>query len=598
MSIFKIIDVDHQTIIKLFNQYDPHQAIDPEQCVERMLFIQKMYCQWIKIKTNNNNEDNIIMDIYDIIDDELGENYGIGEFLKDYKYLVHDNRNCLPFHDDEEQDDDKSLECDMNECFIHNRINRNRGRISRNNKVRSQLFFVNDNGKDTEKEDTSSKSVFIQDVLDGLHQLIYHTLRVRIEKFVKPQTDEQKEDDDELNDDEIENDSDMMASLLDEGIKSFSTFIENKRASSNRFRKTSALSTGHMNKFMTLSYAEYQQQQLEEGEDNKEDKGGDKEDKTDQKSLCFMDYVFAAIKENDKLSNDIYDKLEMFLWKESFDSDGLNDDLITIKQNIASNILNHVDNNNKILADVLYKFIKKRGKAGKIYDSSYRFFYWPYYKNMNKEWNVLRYTSTKQPVVEGNKGYLISHWFIDEKYDNLRCELLENSIYYFSILQFNDLKQKAQIKLNNWIKDKSARKLIYPIYVYGKDRVTPWEKCYGIKRGTQISIEHIISLLAYTNYTDHSAAFSSTFRRSSMFESDESLKLRHRNFYHWSKLLRELVECYGQQFGDVADHLPILYHGVSKSLVFDSTYLRLHGPLSTTAGLFVYLFVQHNIHFK
>ena len=48
-----------------------------------------------------------------------------------------------------------------------------------------------------------------------------------------------------------------------------------------------------------------------------------------------------------------------------------------------------------------------------------------------------------------------------------------------------------------------------------------------------------MALLAYTNYTDHSAAFSSTFRRTTLFESDQSFKIDIKNTII-GQLLREL----------------------------------------------------------
>ena len=76
----------------------------------------------------------------------------------------------------------------------------------------------------------------------------------------------------------------------------------------------------------------------------------------------------------------------------------------------------------------------------------------------------------------------------------------------------------------------------------------------------------------------------------SHFESDNSLKLRHKEFHHWGKLLRELVECYGQEFADIADDTPVLYHGVSKALLFDSTYVNL-----SNYGLRGTVSTEHNI---
>ena len=189
---------------------------------------------------------------------------------------------------------------------------------------------------------------------------------------------------------------------------------------------------------------------------------------------------------------------------------------------------------------------------------------------------------TGQPHAEGNIGYMIKDWYIAKKYRDLRQELLTNSIFTFSIQQFNNIKLQSIMKLKNWRNNPEARKLQSQIQFN-----TSWaETCYGIVRGTEITVEHIMSLLFYTNFTDHSAAFSGTFRRKHGFETDESLKARNREFWHWSKLLRECVECFGQEFGDVCNVLPTLWHGVSAELIFDSTHIKLCGPLSTTAGLY------------
>ena len=59
--------------------------------------------------------------------------------------------------------------------------------------------------------------------------------------------------------------------------------------------------------------------------------------------------------------------------------------------------------------------------------------------------------------------------------------------------------------------------------------------------------------------------------------------------------MRETIECFGQNMDDVCDDLHVLYHGVSRSLIFDSTFIKICGPLSTTAGLFghfIYAFTQ------
>ena len=96
-----------------------------------------------------------------------------------------------------------------------------------------------------------------------------------------------------------------------------------------------------------------------------------------------------------------------------------------------------------------------------------------------------------------------------------------------------------------------------------------------------------MSILFYTDFSKQSAAFSGTFRRTSPFEADKSLKARNREYWNWSKLMRETIECFGQDMYQAHNAgLRTLYHGVSSSLIFDSTFIKICGPLSSTAGLF------------
>ena len=93
----------------------------------------------------------------------------------------------------------------------------------------------------------------------------------------------------------------------------------------------------------------------------------------------------------------------------------------------------------------------------------------------------------------------------------------------------------------------------------------------------------------------------STFRRKNALESDDSLRARNREYRTWTKLLRECEECYGQDMEDTANAggPTMLWHGVSTELTFDSTVIKLHGPLSTTAGLvYAYYFCYPFTHFS
>ena len=149
-NIFEKLNMsqDYQKNKKLFNEYRENEKINDEKCVERLKFVLRIYKEWIRIKTNEQNDDKII-DIYDIINDKLDKkNYGIAGFLRDFRYLVSIKRAILPYMNDsgdvgdgvEAVKDDLDLDCDIDSCFVCNRLNRNRSDMTINNDKRLKLF--------------------------------------------------------------------------------------------------------------------------------------------------------------------------------------------------------------------------------------------------------------------------------------------------------------------------------------------------------------------------------------------------------------------------------------------------------------------------
>eukprot|EP01084_Bolivina_argentea_P311072 538398_1 len=59
------------------------------------------------------------------------------------------------------------------------------------------------------------------------------------------------------------------------------------------------------------------------------------------------------------------------------------------------------------------------------------------------------------------------------------------------------------------------------------------------------------------------------------------MKRRHKEYAIWGRLLRETVECFGLLV--TRSDIPYFYHGVSNTLIFDSTTIQLCAPTSTTA---------------
>ena len=117
-----------------------------------------------------------------------------------------------------------------------------------------------------------------------------------------------------------------------------------------------------------------------------------------------------------------------------------------------------------------------------------------------------------------------------------------------------------------------------------------WFESYGLRDGTAVTLEHIMALLFYTNFSTQCYEFGRTYRKVSEFESERSLKKRHSEVAVWGRLLRELVECYGYRMapGDPDSEqrdFCVFYHGVSVSMMFNSTSISLCGPVSTSISM-------------
>merc|ERR1719203_2174542 len=120
---------------------------------------------------------------------------------------------------------------------------------------------------------------------------------------------------------------------------------------------------------------------------------------------------------------------------------------------------------------------------------------------------------------------------------------------------------------------------------YDNSFASEYAKLYGVKKGDEATIPHIMSLLFYTNFSVACFEFSASFRRRVWNETDHSLKRRHSGFAHQARLLRELVECFGMMMSECS--VKTFYHGINRNMIFKSTTFKLCGPLSTTSDFAV-----------
>ena len=112
---------------------------------------------------------------------------------------------------------------------------------------------------------------------------------------------------------------------------------------------------------------------------------------------------------------------------------------------------------------------------------------------------------------------------------------------------------------------------------------------YGINPGDPITLEHLVALKIYTDFTELNQLFCEHFRRKKLsgniFESTRSVGARNGKFWNLAKLLKEAVQCFGTFFSQNT----ILYRGVDKQFIFPSFVPRYHTPLSTSKSVCFHL---------
>ena len=131
--------------------------------------------------------------------------------------------------------------------------------------------------------------------------------------------------------------------------------------------------------------------------------------------------------------------------------------------------------------------------------------------------------------VHTNVAYRYCDLFIQPKYKNIKEEVMNvsNSCSISPIQHQNTLK-KSELKYSALSQ-----------YVNGANHI--FKIVYGISAGSKIKLHHILAVLLYCNHTILSAAFSKSFRKLKVSETDESLKNRHSLYANWAKKLKEAV---------------------------------------------------------
>eukprot|EP01084_Bolivina_argentea_P283182 484932_1 len=237
------------------------------------------------------------------------------------------------------------------------------------------------------------------------------------------------------------------------------------------------------------------------------------------------------------------------------------------------------------------------------YSYGYRYFYWKHYENCKAvydeahqhfrcaTWSYLgNMAIIRKCVGKAHSGTVFNHnslavandkstvddWYITQKYNTLKDEVLNNEKCVISLISFNQACEKAEIHQQTetirqlTCHDKKANDLIN------------MNKIYGIEHKSSMKLEHVLAIMLQCNFDVYQHQLRLTFWKNDINETDKSLKERHRNFYWISRLLRECVECFGFNCTLKQGENFTVWHGISETFEFSSMFAYIKGPCSTT----------------
>ena len=214
---------------------------------------------------------------------------------------------------------------------------------------------------------------------------------------------------------------------------------------------------------------------------------------------------------------------------------------------------------------IYYFYVVSKG----AFSIGLKFDYWSKYKDKeNKELNEM---------------------YVEKKYDNFQAEIYQ---YQHEMEDIKTFKNEVMVKVNEYINSAVVKSTSCPVNWYEESEEYP----YGIPRGATMSKNHLISIILYTDYTQLSSDFTSTFRKHGAFDSLQAAKKRNQKYWWWSKTLLEAVRAYGDAYSRRAGgHAGIdrwcidggalkgpFYSGMSMVLNIPEFNIRLISPTSTS----------------
>ena len=271
----------------------------------------------------------------------------------------------------------------------------------------------------------------------------------------------------------------------------------------------------------------------------------------DGNSTTFLDEMYSHLA-SVGVPNNYIKKLKYFIMNQQYETDSLQYDVLNDDDDDNNGNIEQYISNKRCIGSIkefikatksyylciyflnlfIFFFLYKYSVSSSSFSIGLRFYYWDYYKSIKE----LADDQQDHTTNTAHSGYNIDALYVPPKYGSFKEEIGN----YKDI----DFKQYEAVKI------KATKYENTPIVKATKAAVADWvgniALHYDISDGDRLGFPNLISLIMYTDYTDLSSNFSSTFRKKSPFETLQGIKKRNADYYWFSKTLRETVEIFGQ----------------------------------------------------
>eukprot|EP01084_Bolivina_argentea_P279412 477680_1 len=263
-------------------------------------------------------------------------------------------------------------------------------------------------------------------------------------------------------------------------------------------------------------------------------------------------------------------KLKQFIETEEYDTDCIQYEFQHENDIQRGNISTIIDNN---LCDRhIYEFVQSMKISASSFSIGLRFYYWKYYESITQMPDDEQYIEN----INDHSGFNYCQLFVPQKYASFKEEILK----HISIKEYNEL---VLLKAKQYMISERVKEIRCDIHL---------PLYYDIEYEEPISIDHLMCIILYCDFSKFCSQFSSTFRQITTHEPLASMKKRNRQYWFMSKLLRESTEVFGHGYYEREDKEDYgekgpFYSGVNIVMIIPSFRIRLCSPTSTSKQITV-----------